>query len=62
MVDFFISSLNLRFEMDQLPQIVTVHVPGSGGLHLHLRHRDQDLAGEHCKSSDRIVFNVFICG
>ena len=40
MVDFFISSLNLRLKMDQLPQIVTIHIFGGGGSHLNLRHRN----------------------
>lgn len=43
MIDFFISALNLGFEMYELPQVVAVHILGVGGSHLDLRHGDQDL-------------------
>ena len=32
--------------MDQFPQIVAVYVLRSGGLHLNLSHRDENLGGE----------------
>lgn len=43
MIDFFISPLNLRFEMDELPQVVAVHIFWIRCPHLNLCHRDQDL-------------------
>ena len=43
MIDFFISPLNLRFEVDEFPQVVAVHILGVRGPHLDLSDGDQDL-------------------
>ena len=57
MIDFFISALNLGFEMYELPQVVAVHILGVGGSHLNLRHGDQDLQeNADCCSKVHVVF------
>ena len=43
MVDLLCPPLGLGLEVDKLPEVVTRHVLHRGGLHLHLRHGDQDL-------------------
>jgi len=42
-IDLLCPSLSLGLEMDELPEVVARHVLDSGGLHLHLCHRDQHL-------------------
>jgi hypothetical protein len=46
MVDLLRPPLNLGLEVDELPEVMPRHVLHRGGLHLHLRHRDQHLESQ----------------
>ena len=46
MVDLLVPPLHLALEVNQLPQVVGVHVLDGARPHLHLGHRDQHLVSD----------------
>ena len=57
MVNFFISPLNLRLEVNEFPQVVAVHILGVRGPHLDLGDWDQDLEIRMMITSNIQLFN-----